>query len=281
MAAHEIHKTDIGTVVSSAFTVYAGAFLQLIIIVAIVDVTLAILGTPAQFVEGDSFVWYRVAFSGAAALTSVLTYPLLQGALTHAVSQQLVEAPVSVARAYSSAWGRYLPILGASALVFVIMLIVGGIPIGLGYLLIWALDESELFLIPWAAVVVPALIYVLVRLVFVVPAALLDRLGPVDAVRRSWNLVVGDWWRTFAVILVMIIITFAASLAIGIVLGLLPVIGSYIASLVAGILTTPLIASAITVLYVGRRTNREGYDLAALAADLDVSDQSQGSITPH
>src|SRR4051812_11368193 len=43
-------------------------------------------------------------------------------------------------------------------------------------------------------------LYVSVRLQLALPAAVVERLGPVRALSRSWELVQGNWWRTFGLL---------------------------------------------------------------------------------
>lgn len=72
--------------------------------------------------------------------------------------------------------------------------------IGLYILLIFAVGISFLFLI------IPG-IYVGIKL-FISPAvAILEERNAFDAIARSWDLVQGHWWFTFAVYLVMYLIT--------------------------------------------------------------------------
>src|SRR5439155_17274814 len=52
-----------------------------------------------------------------------------------------------------------------------------------------------------------AYLYINVRLQLVVPAVMVESLGPVQALRRSWRLVQGYWWRTFGLVILLAILS--------------------------------------------------------------------------
>lgn len=91
------------------------------------------------------------------------------------------------------------------------------------------------------------------------PAIVVEGIGPIDAFRRSWQLVRGNAWAVFGTLLVVLLIT----IGIWIVLALIatPIgdgeVATWIASIVSGTLTAPIFALTVTVLY---------YELAGGAA---------------
>lgn len=72
-----------------------------------------------------------------------------------------------------------------------VLMILNGIAVVLGTLLI----------------VVPG-VYLLIMLWLAVPALVLEDQGPIAAMKSSWQLVRGHWWRTFGIFLVMIVVYF-------------------------------------------------------------------------
>lgn len=91
------------------------------------------------------------------------------------------------------------------------------------------------------------------------PAIVAEGIGPIDAFKRSWQLVRGDAWAVFGVLLVVLLIV----ILIGVVLGAIATpIGdgeaaTYVAAIVSSALTAPIYGIAVTVLY---------YDLAGGAS---------------
>jgi flagellar biosynthesis protein FliQ len=110
-----------------------------------------------------------------------------------------------------------------------------------------------------------------------IPAFLTEGVKGRRALGRSFRLVRHFWWRTFAII---ILGTILASLVSGLLVGLLTavtftsdntlafVIANFVASVAAGVLTTPFIAAVTIVLYIDLRVRKEGFDLALLAERL-------------
>lgn len=97
------------------------------------------------------------------------------------------------------------------------------------------------------------------------PAIVVERIGPVDAFGRSWQLVRGDAWSVFATLLVVLLIV----IAVGVVLGILasPIgdgeAATYVAAIVSSVLTAPIFSLAITVMYYELRQDEAPLDSAA------------------
>jgi len=107
------------------------------------------------------------------------------------------------------------------------------------------------------------------------PALLSEQLGPVEALKRSFRLVKGRWWPTFGALLVMgAIVTvisaivgalFAATLISGLDSELLAGILYTIANTLSSLVTLPLFAAVLTIIYFDLRVRKEGFDLQLLA----------------
>jgi len=104
-----------------------------------------------------------------------------------------------------------------------------------------------------------------------------ENTGLVAAMGRSWQLVQGRWWRTFFILLLVFVMNYVVSLALGafLYLGqiLLSIFISPFLSLAiyqAGViavsgLTIPILQIAIVLIYFDLRVRREGLDLFQLA----------------
>jgi hypothetical protein len=110
-----------------------------------------------------------------------------------------------------------------------------------------------------------------------VPAMLTEDVRGLKALRRSFRLVRGMWWRTFAIFLLGFILAGVLSSIIqGIVASLSFAADStaaeFVLTSIGGILgaliSTPFSAAFITVLYVDLRVRKEGFDLQLLAERL-------------
>jgi len=155
---------------------------------------------------------------------------LVQGALVEAVADRHNSRPQSsIADLYRSAWSRVGRLVGVSLLT--------GIGVGIGFLFL----------------VVPGLI-LFTRWSLAVPVVMLEGLGPRAAMKRSSALVKGHGWAVFRVLLNVTILAGLSSLAIQLLLA--KVVGSAHASFglwaslsIAGAITTPYAAHALSVVY--------------------------------
>jgi hypothetical protein len=103
-----------------------------------------------------------------------------------------------------------------------------------------------------------------------VPALMAEGLKGRRALGRSFRLVRGRWWATFAVMLLTAALTGVARLAIsGALIGLLVTgagstardIANAVGAVLADVITTPFTAASVTVLYFDLRVRKEGFDL--------------------
>jgi len=118
-------------------------------------------------------------------------------------------------------------------------------------------------------------IWLYVAWAFAMPALLVEGLRGRKALRRSFELVQGRWWRTFGVIVVGFILAGIISTVvqgaflIGIVVGAdndaLVLVLATIAGIVGAAVSTPFQAALLTVLYFDLRVRKEGFDLELLA----------------
>jgi hypothetical protein len=122
----------------------------------------------------------------------------------------------------------------------------------------------------------PLGIWILVGFAVATPALLEERIGPIDALSRSWDLVRGNWWRVFGILIVtrllIGVVTYALSLLFVIpaflVPGLSDVVRGSILLLSTQALTAvvnPVFGIVVTLLYFDLRVRKEAIDLEQMA----------------
>ena len=137
-----------------------------------------------------------------------------------------------------------------------------------------------LVLLGMIALILPG-IWLFVMYSVAVPALLLERIGPVAALRRSFGLVRGRWWPTAGVLLVgYVLIGIVGALVTGVFLlipsvaadgnALAGALGSVVGGTVGSVLTTPYSAAVVTLLYFDLRVRKEGLDLQLIAEGAGV-----------
>jgi hypothetical protein len=179
-----------------------------------------------------------------------LVQPLLFGAVCFAVCQSALGRPLTLGGVLRGALKRYPQ---AFAFLFLI------------------------FLMEVAFCVFPLWIWILVGWVAVLPVMFVENTGLVAAMSRSWQLVQGRWWRTFFILLLVFVLNYVVSLALGAFLYLGQILLSiflspfvslalYQAALIAvSGLTIPILLIAIVLIYFDLRVRKEGLDLFQLA----------------
>jgi hypothetical protein len=96
--------------------------------------------------------------------------------------------------------------------------------------------------------IVPGLILLTIWAV-TAPAVVIERRGAIEAFGRSWELVKGEGWSVFAVIVVAFVITFAISLVAGIIGAAFGDAGQIVFSIIGNIIGAPISALVAAVLF--------------------------------
>jgi membrane-anchored glycerophosphoryl diester phosphodiesterase (GDPDase) len=142
----------------------------------------------------------------------------------------------------------------------------------------WALLGLALLYVAITPTIIclPVLIWLGVRWSVAVPALLAERVGPVQALRRSWRLTRGSFWRSAGILLILyllqtvagsVLAIFAFPLAI-----LVPFVPGFVRGAIVLTLTTgasalvlPIFYLGVVLLYFDLRIRREDFDLDQLA----------------
>lgn len=210
------------------------------------------------------------AWNSIGSLVTLVLVPFTLGAIYQAASAAIRGVPVTVGSVLGATAARYWPLWGL-ALLFVLAVIAFVI------LFIIFLFVTGLFgaAVGWI-LFIPLGFWIGVRLVISVPALLVEGIGPVRALRRSWDLVRGSWWRSFGILLVTLILELVlylvflgffqaiAAITPGVsddLRSVLSLVGTTLVSALIG----PLAAIVVTLLYFDLRVRTEGYDLDQLA----------------
>lgn len=127
----------------------------------------------------------------------------------------------------------------------------------------------------------PLGVYVSVRWALAGVVVMAKRTGPIEGLRRSWQLTRGAWWHTLGVLVAGAVIFGILSSIAGAVGGVVAgVVGSVvdsglitnvlgdIASAVGAVLVTPFSVAYLVLLYYELRARTEGYDLQQRAAQV-------------
>ena len=297
-------------ILGECFTIYGRRFRQLILIALIIQIPLTILefaisdslpdmektlaalqinlgGDPRAWLppdavygeeppklpealSGDEIARLVASMMGYLIATALL-YTLLSGVITYAIGMQYAVGTLDVGRSYSRAWWRVLTLAALGLLSFgILVLMVAGLVL----------------------LIVPGLIMLTLMVYWsvAVQAAIIEGCKPIEAFRRSFRLVQGNWWRTFAAWILIVLVISGLTILLGILLGLMTVpiastaetegilwrLANAIISLLGGAIVAPISAIAGALIYFDLRARKEDYDLDALAEQLNLSRGSNG-----
>lgn len=143
-----------------------------------------------------------------------------------------------------------------------------------GWSRVWAvLGVTVLGLLATLGGLLACLVGVLVALAFfsvAMPAMLVEGLGPVQGMRRSWRLVRGTAWRVLGIVVLSLVLAFAFQAVLSAPLALIFVLdlGTFLEQVLnvstqtlSTVLVTPFTAALTMALYVDLRVRKEGFDL--------------------
>jgi len=146
----------------------------------------------------------------------------------------------------------------------------------LGAMVLWFLVIMAMTVVAgWLLVLIfPLGIYVLVRLSMSWNALVLEPIGPIASLGRSWSLARGSWWHTAIVLLAASIVIGFLSYAVGLLGQLitapisfasnttwLPALANSIFNSAASLLLGPFSIAISVVLYFELRARAEGFDI--------------------
>lgn len=255
---------SIGRTLDSAFKLFFAGFGK-VIVLALVAAFIANLPSIALSTRTGAADAEALAALGWKFLGLFLVTMILATALNTAILRRLVvlsdrgKADDSMGQSIAIGFKCLVPVL--------VGLILYGLAVGAGLILL----------------IVPGL-FLLVSLYLFWPAIVLEGKGPIDALKRSYNLVRGNWWRTFTVVSIPVFLLIAFYLGtmfvIGIVLGVTTggdptTLTSTVerTALIVHLLEVPvnavslaLLYAVLVVLYHDLKLRKEGGDLEARLA---------------
>jgi hypothetical protein len=216
---------DVGNVLSEAWNLYKRFLWQFFLTAFVVFVALDLLGALAASASGDSAT-ADVFWGLIAAVISVVGYFWVQGALVELVRDvRDGRADSTIAETYAAVRPRLPALIVAGVL--------AAIAIGIGLLLLIA---PGLFLLTIWSMLVPVIV--------------LEGRSAGESFTRSREVVRGNGWSVFGLILITFLLVLIASAVIRLIFSPLPdFLDAWLGSLVAHSLTIPFAAAALTTAY--------------------------------
>jgi len=247
----DLRPLSLGEILDRTFTLYRRHFLLFIGICGIPQLLVLAFSLTQIFATAST----RVSVSLSLILmllfvvASLVAYILSQGGTILAVSELYLGRSASIGAALRKVSGEFAPLLG--------VIVLNGLAVMGGAILL----------------VIPG-IYVACRLIICLPVALIEGKGPRDSLSRSWDLTRENAGRSFLILLLSIIIAyaalafFAAPFTIAVALnvrnpGMLHFWTAMlqIGSTIATVLTRPILLIATSIFYYDLRVRKEAFDI--------------------
>jgi hypothetical protein len=245
-------KLDVARVFERIFQIYRDQFTLLIPAALVVFVPVAIIS--GLIYAGDISIFGVLII---AALATIATY-WFQGMVVEA-AQDILDGRRD--HTVGSLLRSVTPVIGP----LIVVGILAGIAIGIGLIL---LIVPGLFLLTIWAVVAPVVV--------------LERKSALESFGRSRELVRGNGWQVFGVIVVLFLLQLIVTQVVqAIADGISDSFASYaVADLIVRLLVAPLSALAAAVLYFELRGRKEGADADALTAPATATSPTGGPPPP-
>ena len=203
------------------------------------------------------------AMAGYLMVTLVLQ-SFLSGVISYAVGMQYATGWVDVGRCYSRAWWRVLTFVTLGLLFFGLIVLM---TMGFALLIVPGIIITVL-IIYWSADI---------------PVVAIEGCKPIAALKRSFELVRGNWWRTFSTILLTILVVMGLTIIVSVLLaapmaligdegltGITARVASALSGMLSNAIIAPIAATAGTLIYLDLRSRKEDYDLEALSEQLGI-----------
>ncbi|TLM75934.1 hypothetical protein [Pseudarthrobacter sp. NamB4] len=230
-------------------------------------------------------------FVAAILLVTVLTVFLasvLQGAMVVPVARSILNRPTGFRQMWALARPRAGALIRLAALLMAAVLLAAAVPAALVVALIAGMEGAGvLLLIPLFLGCVALYIWIYIKLLVAPAAVVVEELGALNALRRSWELTRANWWRIFGITVVVGIMVGIVSQVVMIPVSLLPPLLAGVVSphggneqavgvaVAVGIITALLGAlagalgyafqtSVMALIYMDLRMRKDGLDISLL-----------------
>ncbi|WP_436700197.1 hypothetical protein [Nocardioides sp. BYT-33-1] len=203
------------------------------------------------------------------------------GMVAHVTRAAAVGRRLGLGEAWAATRGKRWRLLGLTLLINVAFLLLLAAYVLLWVVVVAAVGGEPLPVVLWGVVTVPAFIalccWLWIRFYYLpVPALMLEPVGVFDAIGRGWSLTSRQYWRTFGIaLLTVLMVQFAGGLLtfpvsiIGNVAAfaapeyaaLLLIVTQAVALVIQNAFVAPFLAAVTSVQYVDLRMRKEAFDV--------------------
>jgi hypothetical protein len=283
-AAFRIIRFNPKATVGSAVLVAAVAWLVPVIVTALLSLSLD-LSLDATSSASDADLVGMVGSIGSLGIGFLLVAfgtILVTGMIAHVTAAAAVGRRLTLGEAWAATRGKRWRLVGLALLLALCTVVLIG-----AYVLLWvavvvASGDSVLPVVLWGLLSAPAFLAVLVwfwvRVYYLpVPALMLEPVGIFGALARGFALTRRQFWRTFGIALLTLLVVNIASSFLGLPIGvignlagaavgpryalLLLVVTQALSQVVAAAFVTPFTSAVTSLQYLDQRMRKEAFDV--------------------
>jgi MFS family permease len=251
-------------------------------------------GSLATWLEGlnsQDVVSVVLGFAAGTLVLAVLAVfisAVLQGAMVVPVARSVLNRRTGFRQMWALTRSRAGALMGLAGLLVVAWFLALLLFAGIAVLLIASIGGiAALIIFPLGLLFFAALIWIYVKLLVAPAAVVIEEIGPLAAMRRSWALTTGNWWRALGLTLVVAIMVSVIAQVVTIPVSLLSVFFTGVvsphggpdqavaAAVALGVATAVIGAmvgavgyafqtSVMALLYLDLRMRKDGLDIALL-----------------
>lgn len=295
-AAFRIIRFNPKATVGSSVLVAAVAMLIPVLVTTAVTATLDLsaFDDGGSELDTDSALGLVGAFGALAvgSLLGALGTILVTGMIAHVTAAAAVGRRLTLGEAWAATHGKRWRLVGLALTLALLVTVLVGVYVALWVGVAVASNGSAVPLVVWGLVSVPlflcGLVWFWVRVYYLpVPALMLEDVGVLGAIGRGYRLTRSQFWRTFGIALLTVLITGVASSVLsfpislignvaGAVVGaqyavLALVVTQAVSQVVSAAFVTPFTTAVTSLQYLDQRMRKEGYDIELMR---------QAGITP-
>jgi MFS family permease len=270
-------KATVGSAVLVAAVTMAIPVIVTAILTASVNVTIDQSGSP----DDESVVGFAGSFGSLLLGIVLFSFGSLfvTGMVAHVVSAAAIGKRLTLGEAWGATRGKRWRLFGLAALLWLMTAAV--VALYIGAFVVVALNAETSVIVAWSLVTIPLFLalmaWIWVRVYLLpVPVLMLEDVGVFGAVRRGYRLTRRQFWRTFGIALLTVIVVMIASQVLAIPIGVLGQVGLFVggqyalliyvasqalAQVVTAAFATPFTAGVTSLQYLDQRMRKEAYDV--------------------
>lgn len=282
MPPTELRPRSATEIIDAAFQILKRHYSQFLVIAALAYLPFFIVSIAAESAMPATTIGATPSFGEFVPILVMLSlallwFPIAEAAVFVGASDALLRGSVSAGDAFRQVFRKFPTLLGAAILKWLTISMAMTITMlpAMALLAVTAAAGSAILTVVIGTLVIFGVMFVAmlvyVSLYATSPAIVLENVGAVESIGRSWRLSEGLRWKAFGAIVLAWLLIVAPLLAMMMIFATIfenPVIAQTAAN-VLSVLIYPVLGITFTLLYYDARIRKEGFDLQLLAGDLE------------